>query len=95
MEQDNVLKLLFDCAVSAAAPQASICSSSDSAVLVPVLLEFFLSAFTSPIDFLRGGGVFVFFLKQAFFNSAFRTSVLYIILSDTGWRKYIFFLECG
>lgn len=49
MEQDNVLRPLFDCAVSAAVPQASSCSSSDSATFVPVQLEFFLSAFTSLI----------------------------------------------
>lgn len=52
MEQDNVLRLLFDCAVSAAVPQASICSSSDSAIFVSVAFEFFLSAFTSPVVFL-------------------------------------------
>lgn len=68
MEQDTFLRLLLNCAVSAAVPQAYICASSDSAIFIPTLLESFLSAFTSPVVFL--GRVCVFFFKRAVFNSA-------------------------
>lgn len=70
MEQDKVLRLLFDCAVSAAVPQASICSSSDSAVFVPVLLRVIsLSLFKSYslLFFVRRGCLCLFLQTSGFF----------------------------
>lgn len=81
MEQDNVLRLLFDCAVSAAVPPSSpplvccICPCAGGVLS--------LSLYKSYSVFERRG-VFVFFFKQVFFfSSALGTAVL--------WRNSLYF----
>lgn len=80
MEQDNVFRLLFDCAESAAVPP-----SSPPLVLLylSLCLEFFLSAFASPKVFLKGGVSLSFSSNKHFLNSASGTSIL--------WRSSLYF----